>query len=70
MIFFVGQSDIKDVDEFIERIKKEDSNNKEQKERLLLLRKFIQDNINLRDKKNKMVRAYYDKAYPSAEADE
>lgn len=68
--FFVGQSDIKDVDEFIERIKKEDSNNKEQKERLLLLRKFIQDNINLRDKKNKMVRAYYDKAYPSAEADE
>lgn len=67
---FVGQSDIKDVDEFIERIKKEDSNNKEQKERLLLLRKFIQDNINLREEKNKMVRAYYDKAYPSAEADE
>lgn len=66
---FVGQRDVKDVDEFIKRIKKEDSNNKELKERLLLLRKFIQDNIRLREEKQKMVRAYYDRAYPS-ESDE
>ena len=66
----IGEIDIKDVDEFIKRVEKEDSNNNELKERLLLLRKFIQDNIKLKEEKNKMVRAYYDKAYPSSESDE
>lgn len=66
----VGKIDIKDVDEFIKRVENEGSNNKELKERLLLLRKFIQDNIKLREEKNKIVRAYYDKAYPSSESDE
>lgn len=62
----VGKIDIKDVNEFIKRVEKEDSNNNELKERLLLLRKFIQDNIKLKEEKNKMVRAYYDKAYPES----
>lgn len=65
----VGEIDIKDVDEFIERVNEEDSNNKKLKERLLLLRKFIQDNIKLKEKKQKIFRAYFDKAYPT-ESDE